>query len=683
MKIKCIHEHLSIKKFETIDLPDLTVLIGVNGSGKSHLLQAIEKQAVITDLLGDIDAPVNLPAGSIVRIENGGEHPAGLTTPARGALLANNTQSTMPTYMAQGAYGQITPEAFETYRRRVLDPFEQEILAKYGEIANDIVQSGDVWKLDPEAFAKLISERSGKDDGDAIVSLYEKANIAIVDQSDRASSNGHLPRRWNPQPPFMIAAAIQDVAEALDKAPLKVEFKELLERKKWGDFSIFNPEINKIFCIYRETRNRNLIARDDAEQGGSAPYLSESEFTETYGRPPWRQISDLMPSFGLPYKVRVPDSFPENEIIFELEDINNGSIVNFSALSSGERVIMRFVLSLFKFDPLRVNLSVPKLLLLDEMDASLHPEMVYRWLSAIREELVDKRNIKCILTTHSPTTVALAPEAALFEMVKGQDGPSKITKQQALNRLTYGLPALSVNFDGRRQVFTESDTDAYAFENILSILKSDLNLPRTLTFISTGIRKEAGEINTGCQVVKSLVNKLAENGNKSVFGIIDWDRSNRSDERVKVIGEETHYSFDNIILNPLLIGCLIIRNSGSISGLDIDINDLPHLSQLQAQNIADAIQNKITFPQASESGMSFVQFHGDLKIQIMNAYLKTNGHKIEEELPKTFPQLWCFNPRSRGSLAKYVIERVIKDWKYLTPMEIITVFKTISEHEFS
>ncbi|MEO5867512.1 MAG: ParB N-terminal domain-containing protein [Sphingomonas sp.] len=121
-----------------------------------------------------------------------------------------------------------------------------------------------------------------------------------------------------------------------------------------------------------------------------------------------------------------------------------------SNLSSGERVLLQFAISSYQHDDGMTNINRPKLLLLDELDAPLHPEMVHRWLRAISEGLVAGQGIHCILTTHSPTTVALAPEDALYEMREGQSGLTKVSKQDALNKLTFGVPTLSIDYSGRR-----------------------------------------------------------------------------------------------------------------------------------------------------------------------------------------------------------------------------------------
>jgi len=47
MIIKFKQNHISIENFNQIELADFTVLTGINGSGKSHLLSAINEKKVI------------------------------------------------------------------------------------------------------------------------------------------------------------------------------------------------------------------------------------------------------------------------------------------------------------------------------------------------------------------------------------------------------------------------------------------------------------------------------------------------------------------------------------------------------------------------------------------------------------------------------------------------------------
>ncbi len=47
MKLKLLQDYLSINKFNEIELPNFAIITGVNGSGKSHLLAAINQRKVV------------------------------------------------------------------------------------------------------------------------------------------------------------------------------------------------------------------------------------------------------------------------------------------------------------------------------------------------------------------------------------------------------------------------------------------------------------------------------------------------------------------------------------------------------------------------------------------------------------------------------------------------------------
>lgn len=84
----------------------------------------------------------------------------------------------------------------------------------------------------------------------------------------------------------------------------------------------------------------------------------------------------------------------------------------------------------------------PDILLLDEIDASLHPSMIKNMLSVIRDVFLIN-GIKVILVTHSPTTVALSDEASIFVMNKGgKNRIEKKNKKDALSILTEGFATL-------------------------------------------------------------------------------------------------------------------------------------------------------------------------------------------------------------------------------------------------
>ena len=284
----------------------------------------------------------------------------------------------------------------------------------------------------------------------------------------------------------------------------------------WGEADQFGANMALMFGRYRDALLANRLKQLQDQHSGSAIAFTEERFRELFGAPPWDQLNATLEAFGLPYEVAVPDTFKFTPVSINLLKKPAGEPVVTANLSSGEKVLYQFALSSFEYDEQLMNVKRPKLLLLDEMDASLHPEMVHRWLGAISNGLVAKQGIHCIITTHSPTTVALAPEDALFEMRDGHSGLTKISKQDALNKLTFGVPTLSIDYSDRRQVFAESDTDAAIYEHVYSLIKSQIACDRELNFLSTGMRdKDKVEINSGCTIVKGIVQSLRDAGNSN------------------------------------------------------------------------------------------------------------------------------------------------------------------------
>lgn len=113
--------------------------------------------------------------------------------------------------------------------------------------------------------------------------------------------------------------------------------------------------------------------------------------------------------------------------------------IDFSSLSSGERILMALVASVYKSSS---DGNFPDLLLLDEVDASLHPSMMRNMLDVIKNIFLTK-NVKVIIVTHSPTTIALAPEESIYVMnTSGDSRIEKKSKSSALTILTDGFATL-------------------------------------------------------------------------------------------------------------------------------------------------------------------------------------------------------------------------------------------------
>ena len=661
MRLEFRKRHLSILAFPPVDVPALTVVVGINGSGKTHLLQAI--------LNGSVTNSVASSTGEQVPGSNDG--------PLRLLSLSGTPMTDVNAYTSSEGPQSIAVNSmqrnsnFEAARRSVLSPFATQLdQLTAGRISGSLQTNEDIWRLGIDETVARAGDESLRPE---IERIFRDAEAELLKPYMPSPSPHHL-THFNALTP----RSLQIVSAKLGVPPLMVTELQEQQLRPW-QADQFQNSLPILFGRYRDAMLRNGLAQLRDQQEGSCLGLTNDEFVAQFGRPPWKQISETFEAFGLPYEAAEPDLFSFSQVHLNLAKKPGGEPVNIQHLSSGEKVLLQFAISSYDYDEDIVNVKRPAVLLLDEMDAPLHPEMVHRWLGVINDGLVAKQGMHCIVTTHSPTTVALAPEAALYEMRDGFSGLTKISKQDALNKLTFGVPTLSIDYSGRRQVFAESDTDAAIYERVYALIKSSISCERELNFLSTGMRnKDGGEINSGCVIVNNIVKQMTSYGARNVFGIVDWDGINTSDDRVKVVAEGVRDGIENVLLDPVLICLLLMKHRKAPLGLE-DIDRFAGVEALDAvalQRLADAVQLK-AFPGTS-GATTAVQFLGGQSVNVLNEYLTINDHDLEDLLTETFQPLKTWSKRGRGQLVKGIIEEVLTEHRNLCPTELRTVFECIA-----
>ncbi len=141
----------------------------------------------------------------------------------------------------------------------------------------------------------------------------------------------------------------------------------------------------------------------------------------------------------------------------------------------------------------------PDVLLLDEVDASLHPSMMKNMLEVV-DDIFLRQSVKVILVTQSPTTIALAPEDSVHIMnPNGAERIVKTTRQEALTILTQGYATLDEGlklFDevanAKLTIITEGNNTAF--------LRKALELNGV-----DGVKVlEGAESKSGCTQLKTL-----------------------------------------------------------------------------------------------------------------------------------------------------------------------------------
>ncbi|MDE2385691.1 MAG: ATP-binding protein, partial [Alphaproteobacteria bacterium] len=332
----------------------------------------------------------------------------------------------------------------------------------------------------------------------------------------------------------------------------------------------------------------------------------------------------------------------------------------------------------------RQLVHLPKLLLFDEVDAPLHPSMSKIYIDSIQHSLVEKSGLSVIATTHSPTTVALAPEESIYLMQPDGLGLRKVSKSEALNVLTEGVPTLAVSFDGRRQVFVESPIDAELYDLVFQLVKSTIGSQRSLVFIPTGAKdkKTGTDQNTGSSVVSSLVKSLINSGNQTVFGVLDWDKHHTSSERICILSENRRYSIENVIYDPAVVIAFLCKEAKSRK----DLASLPRLEKLsyselllldskEFQELVDEFSNLLVPNTLADTSKEVCNYLGGMQLQISTQLLLMNGHQLEDALIEKFPSL---KGHKTHGIMKTIVESVFTDAKQLIPCDFLDLFRNLT-----
>jgi hypothetical protein len=452
----------------------------------------------------------------------------------------------------------------------------------------------------------------------------------------------------------------------------------------WGEIDLFQQSFSRLFLGYFEQKRLNLLRRmdEDAGQNPGVPSISDAEFLTHHGEPPWEFVNRTLRNAGLDFQIDYPVQHSTTRFTPQLTKTSSGADLRFSDLSSGEKILMSFAFCLYYSLDKRQIVKRPKLLLFDEVDAPLHPSMSRQLIDTIQKALVQEQGVKVILTTHSPSTVAVTPEECVYAMRRDQSGVHKVGKRQAIAILTAEIPTLSIDFAGRRQVFVESHLDAERYEKLYRFLSPRIASERSLAFIGVGKKSESGDVGSGCDQVRRIVKELTSNGNESVFGLIDWDQKNCLGDHIIVLAEGKRYAIENCLLDPLLVGALAVRTERSLGNtIGLPQNkgypDFRSLTPTECQIVVDGVERVVFgLPPAGEFGSrDEVEYAGGMKLRVSHEFLLKQGHELETLLKERLPQLRRYH--NEGDLLMALIDPIIVDLPEFAPKELVDAFETI------
>ncbi len=220
--------------------------------------------------------------------------------------------------------------------------------------------------------------------------------------------------------------------------------KNLLEQKfgpeKFRNKSIsekeFKDTIPKDFVLYQDDIFTNKIgeiffnhASRVYDNHARASMQNQRFDPAKLPQAPWILLNNLFEELNFNYRFknhyeRIEDIINEQPAIYGLTtdgSLDESQKRNLEDLSDGEKAIISLVFAMTASEQIQ-----PKILLLDEYDATLNPSLVQALFKVLKTFFVDK-GTQVIIVTHSSATISLAPTYVRFyEVFKKDIGTKRI-----------------------------------------------------------------------------------------------------------------------------------------------------------------------------------------------------------------------------------------------------------------
>lgn len=623
MIIKFQGEHKSLKTFESENLDDFSVITGKNGCGKSQLIELIALKAnnQLTGLL-NFDFVPNISKIQLEGIENSN----------LSALNNSNWKNKIDQYINEfrglGKNTKLLAEAF-VENKIWLEHTDREPFFK------------SITTITPSEVEELVTNTLKE-----IEPNWFKTQRTFIEVADRLPQHNFF--NENRKKAILVA---KFVAKYRNK-----QIDTLIE----GDFyltpvpdyfldepKLFGSQLEFVFYNYAKRRDQNQrLFFEKSTYNEENNSISDEEFIKTF-TPPWVSINEILKHHTLQFQfkgIERKDFSNDANISFQLIKTTVGKDIEFQHLSSGEKVIIGLIIKLFTSHYYSEKLEFPELIVLDEPDAHLHPEMSKLLIDVLLGTFVQKLGIKVIIVTHSPSTVALCPDNSIYQL-KNEPITSlqKIEKNDALKLLTDFIPTLSIDYKNHKQVFVESPTDIKYYQTIFNKLNQERNFPFKLYFISNSYGKGS------CEQVTKIVADIRESGNTTVFGNIDWDLKNPTSTYVKVHGLNKRYNVENYLYDPIYLSILFMNLKAHGIYKELGIEET--VNQYSIGNEPNEFLQKISdwfFSKYYEvhkmskevvSKLADVEYLNGKKIKMPIWFLEFQGHDYEIRLKQVFTAL--------------------------------------------
>lgn len=485
MKLRFNSNYVSINKFNDVQINDFAILTGLNGAGKTHFLKAIERGHILIDDL----------SWSGIIYYNYDDFKIN-TVRTLGAPDARTSQYNQQINDLMQRLNTLRDRFINTnsgYRNSL----EQSMVQIFVNNATFVGVSENDKRLFDDVIKQPLTQEFFSTE------LYQTASTFMQNLLSQAIYSGYSLVDVNLEDiETLIYSTREQITNELDNDyPI---IKRMLEESNRSIFSLNqqdfeNPdllldEIGNEEKAYQVQLAHNKFERFNAlEYKEDRFYYEHKDFITAFGINPVDRINEVLKAYDCngyqlvadQIRVNLGESPNATPINIRLKHSIENYETTFDQLSSGEQTLIALSLLIFKSQ----RKIAPAALLLDEIDSSLHPSMIRRLLEVIETIFVKKLGLKVILVTHSPSTVALAPDDSIY--ILNKEGLEKITKMdkgKAIGILSEGFAAftqqessLGIAYQIEQTnlpiLFTEGITDKIILETAWKKLYSNKSQP--------------------------------------------------------------------------------------------------------------------------------------------------------------------------------------------------------------
>ena len=394
-----------VKSLDAFELPEFAVLIGKNGVGKTRLLSGIQDGSIAVSGLPRED----IEFFNFTSFHSGDSGAASWET-------SEFHRQVVERYFAPSA-GSPLGEVAERIFQKTLDRFE---LSRDVERRREFVEA-----IRSEISSLPDFQILGNFGGDDAVTSYSQAmQQQVFKPLDSGSQKGRNVRNRLPIGVGNNKAVLVSLAMKLGrKLPHELDRSDFIRASNYEGGTIRN-QLSELFTRYKVDQCHWAITEAEESDKSYRELMREYRQAE---RPPWetlRAVLDRMRDASTdPGLFNFEFSDPEQDSLNYRNHRDYSFTTTFTNRSTGESYLTRdlssgesILLSLcFAAFHKAMGRRQPGLVLLDEVDAVLHPSMISALIAGLKEQFVDN-GTPVIMATHSVTTVSLVDDDAIFRV---------------------------------------------------------------------------------------------------------------------------------------------------------------------------------------------------------------------------------------------------------------------------